>query len=251
MSAATPWIAARREPDSPRLRLLCLPYAGGGAGVFRGWEQALPEDVDLLRIQLPGRETRFAEPAIATVDELVPALADAVRPWLDRPFAVFGHSMGALIGYELLRHLRCGPGPAAVVLYASGHRAPHLPHPRPPIAHLDDERFVEELRWMKGTPEEVLAHRELLELVLPTLRADIGLWESYRHRDEPPLECPIVVLGGQHDEVAKPAELPPWQQHTEAACEVHLLPADHFYLHGHRDALLALLARDLRARMTE
>jgi surfactin synthase thioesterase subunit len=243
-----PWLAVRGRNASAPVRLFCLPHAGSGAVFYQPWVDLLP-GVDVCRVQLPGRETRFLEPAFQTVGEAVPALAEGLRPHLDRPFALFGHSLGALLAFELVRHLHARGGPQPIALFPSAHRAPHLPHPRPPVARASQERFLAEVRWMGGTREEFLSDPEILDVILPTLRADVNAFETYAHEAGEPLSCAVTVFGGAEDKVATPAELEPWRQHAAGPYACHILPGDHFFLDPQRERLLGILRADLQAAL--
>ena len=240
--AAEIWLSrqrARRTP--PRMRLFCIPYAGGGAQIYRTYGQALPADVEVCAIQLPGREKRFLEPALECVDAIADQLAPVIGEKLDLPYAIFGHSLGALVGFELVRRLRNAGRPLPVRLFASGHRAPHLPDPDPPIHHLPDAEFIEELRELNGTPEAVLESSELLELVLPMLRADFAAAETYLYRSDAPLSCPITALGGTDDDKVSPEALQGWGEHTSGGFEFHLFEGDHFFIHQRHDDVMRIL----------
>jgi surfactin synthase thioesterase subunit len=227
------------------MRVFCLPFAGGGASLYHPWRDLLPEAVEVCPVQLPGREGRVDECPIPSVKELVPSLMQGLEPFLDVPFAFFGHSMGALIGFELTRALlqRGLPGPR--ILYLSGHRAPHLPSRGQPISHLPDAELVQAIRLMHGTPEELLAHPELLQLVLPAVRADFALCEGHEYVDSEPLSSPIVVFGGLDDDTVSHPELLAWKQHTRGAFQIRMLPGDHFFLISYRSLLIRHLAMDL------
>ncbi len=246
---ANPWIATRGRTEDARLRLFCLPHAGSGAVFYHPWIAAMPAGVDLCRVQLPGRETRFTEPAFDDLDALVPRLVDGIASLLDRPFALFGHSLGAIAGFELIRCLRARGLPGPLAFFPSGHRAPHLPHPRPPVAKASVERFLAEVRWMGGTPAEFLNDPEMLEVILPSLRADVNAWETYRYAPGAKLDCAVTVFGGSDDRVARPAELEPWREHAAGPYAIHILPGDHFYLDAHRQELLRWLRPELEAAL--
>lgn len=230
-----------------RLRLFCFPYAGGGASVFREWAGALPADVELVAVQLPGREGRLGEPPFKALPPLVAALAEALAPALDRPYACFGHSMGAWLSYELTRLRRRQQQTLPLRLFVSACRAPDLPDRSPPIYHLPDAAFLAELRRLGGIPDAVFAQRELMQLLMPLLRADMEVCDRYEHRPESPLAVPISVFGGADDEDVSTEELRHWQAHTTAPCTVRLFPGNHFYLQSARPALLAAITAELEA----
>lgn len=242
-----PWIYTPRPLAAPRLRLVCLPFAGGGSATYRGWEDGLPDDVELTIVIPPGRERRLFEPPVSDALQLVAQVRQALDPLLDRPFALFGHSMGALLSFELARALQREGGPTPERLFISAHRAPHRPYPRPPVSDLSATEFAEVLREFNGTPNEVLESTELFELLLPALRADFAVCETYVHREASPLECPIDVLCGRLDRDVTAENVVGWDAQTRAECQEHWFDGDHFFLNDQRAALLELVAQRLRA----
>ena len=246
--AAELWLSrprTRRTP--PRMRLFCLPYAGGGAQIYRNYGQALPAEVEVCAVQLPGREKRFLEPALESVDAIVDKLAPVIAREGNLPYAFFGHSLGALVAFELVRRLRREGQPLPFRLFASGHRAPHAPDPDPPIRDLPDEEFIEELRGLNGTPQGVLDSPELLALVLPMLRADFTAAETYSYRGDAAIPCPITALGGSSDDMISLEALQGWGQHTSGDFEFHVLEGDHFFIHQRHEEVMQIL----RSRVTE
>jgi medium-chain acyl-[acyl-carrier-protein] hydrolase len=162
--------------------------------------------------------------------QLVNAALNALQHEFEGPFAFFGHSMGALIAFELARELRRRSAPQPKHLFASGHRAPHVQESLPSVCALDDRAFVREVDRRYGAiPEEVRQNQELMELLLPGLRSDISICETYRYRHDAPLECPIDVFGGIDDHLGN-AELDAWREHTNGKFELTMLPGDHFFL---------------------
>lgn len=242
--AIAPWFLVPVPRPAARLRLLCWPYAGGRGALFRSWTAALPEDVELWAVQLPGRVPRLREPALVDARALVAQVGAALLPHLDRPFALFGHSMGALLAYETGLWLeRVGHPPVHVLV--SAHRAPHLPLGNEPIHGLDDAAFVTRLAELGGTPPEILAHRELMDLMLPSLRADIELVETYRHAGDGPTSARLTVFGGSHDVQVRPAELAAWQDHARSKLEHVTISGDHFFIHSAEQELLGHVSRVL------
>jgi surfactin synthase thioesterase subunit len=196
-------------------------------------------------VQLPGREGRLREPPFARLAPLLDALAPALIPFMGMPFAFFGHSMGALIAFELARHLRRSRQPGPAYLAVSGFPAPQIPDHDPPIHQLPDAQFIHALARLNGTPTEVLEHAELMQLMLPALRADFALCEEYRYVAEAPLTCPIAAFGGLQDHEAPCERLEPWREQTSADFALRMLPGDHFFLNGARPSLCQALALDL------
>jgi medium-chain acyl-[acyl-carrier-protein] hydrolase len=239
------WVQRAPPRTEARRRLFCFPHAGAAASAYREWPNGLPSDIEVCAVQLPGREARMREAPIARMDEMVAALADGLRGLLDRPFAFFGHSMGAFIGFELARELRRSGAPGPDHLIMSAARAAHLPSSRRPLYALPEAEFVAEVRGMNGTPPEVLAHPELRRLVLPILRADCALCETWRFRAEAPLACDITVLGGIRDREVDRGQLEAWRELTTGACTVRMLPGDHFFIRSARLKVLALVAASL------
>jgi surfactin synthase thioesterase subunit len=241
-TAPNPWIAFHAPRPKARLRLLCFPYAGGGALVYREWAAGLPEAIEVLPVQLPGRERRLAEPAFTRMEPLVEAASAALVPFLDRPFAIFGHSMGAAVGYEVAQRLRRERGVEPSHLLVSARRAPQLPPEPDDDYKLPDDQLIERLREINGTPAEVLEHPELMALMLPILRADFELNDTYLPAAQPPLACPITAFGGRDDEELTPGGLEAWSQATTGRFELRMFAGDHFYLNQHRGRLLEAVA---------
>lgn len=245
LPAHNSWITCPRPNPRVRLRLFCIPYAGCGASVFRTWSDNFPQEVHVCPVQLHGRENRLAEPPFTRLSPLVEALAQALIPYLSMPFAFFGHSMGALISFELVRYLRKHDMAIPVHLFVSGYRAPQLPDRDPPIHNLPESEFIEELRKLNGTPEEVLQNAELVQLLLAVLRADFALCETYSYWAEPPLTCPISAFGGLADSKASRDEIAAWGHQTTGTFTMRMLPGDHFYLHRLQAPLLQLVSQKL------
>lgn len=242
-----PWILRSRPVPAPRLRLVCFPHAGGGAGIYRSWANDLPAEVEVCAIQLPGRETRLSETPFTRLGPLVEQLASAIDSVGDRPFVFFGFSMGALVGFELARLLRRRQRPLPGRLLVAARAAPQLPLRDPPIHAWPDAAFVAEVcRRYNGIPQPVLQEPELLQLLLPMLRADCAVIETYQYAAEEPLTIPITAFGGQDDTSVAPARLDAWREQTTREFRVETFPGGHFFLNTARSDLL----NSIRAEVT-
>jgi amino acid adenylation domain-containing protein len=243
-ASMAPWLLGHRPDPNARVRLICFPYAGGSATVFHDWRTALPPTIDICAVQLPGRQSRLAEPPFTELAVLVDACATALRPLADLPWALFGHSFGGLIAFELARCMR-NRGTLPCHLFVAAVHAPHLP-PREPLLHaLPLPDLLAELDRLGGTPPELLAHRELIAEILPALRADLAMCEKYRLRPEAPLDCPVSAFGGIADPFPDRHQLAAWQQHARGAFRLRMLAGGHFFLDAQRPALMAAFTEDL------
>ncbi|CAL9278052.1 Thioesterase PikA5 [Streptomyces sp. SudanB5_2050] len=246
--SGSPWIRRWNDAPASRLTLICLPHAGGSAGFYRPWAALTPPEVELVALQYPGREDRFDDPACADMGELVTAVADAVQPLLDRPYALFGHSMGSAVAWELAHELarRGAPGPRR--LFASGRAAPGTAVTGQ-LHRQDDDVLCAELSRLGGTSREILDDPGLRSLVLTAVRHDYRIIETHRPRDRPPLSCPIHVLTGDADpelgEARSRERAGGWADLTTARTEVRVLPGDHFYLTPRRREVVATVLRRL------
>ena len=219
---------------------------------YRTWPAELPRHVEVRIVQLPGRENRMGEAPYTGMEALLPALEQAIRPQLSRPFAFFGHRLGALLAFELARALRRSGGPEPVQLFVSGRPAPHLLARDMPIHALPDAAFIEQLRVQyNGIPPVLLAEPELLKLFLPILRADLCLIETARHTGEETLDLPISAFGGLRDPRVTRDDLAAWHAQTRRAFTLQMFPGDHFYLQTARTQLLRTLTEELEQLLME
>jgi surfactin synthase thioesterase subunit len=241
-----PGARRRTRTEQGRLRLFCFPYAGSGTSIYRGWAAAITQAIEVWPVALPGREHRLAESPIDDIRLLAAAVGDELGRALEPPFALFGHSMGALLAFELARHLRRQGRPGPRCLIVSAHRAPHLPDGQDRIHDKPTSEFLQELRQLNGTSAGVLGDRELVELLLPVLRADFKAAELYRYAEEPPLRCPIVAYGGTRDGMIAEAQIAAWHAHTDGGFAQRMFDGDHFYIQTKREELIAHLALDLQ-----
>lgn len=244
------WVTPVRNPAAA-VRLFCLPYAGGGASAFRAWGRELPARIEVGAVQFPGRETRLREAPFHSMPALIRALADTLEGAAVRPYALFGHSMGALVAFELAREMRRRGVPGPVLLAASAHRAPDLPSPSPPLRHLPDDDLVAEMGRIQGTADALLQDPDVRACMLPLIRADFAVCETYVYEPDAPLECPVLALGGAGDPHVSRHELEGWREHTRAEFTLRLLHGGHFYLHTARSALLRHLVDELDRRLRQ
>ncbi|HYG11003.1 MAG TPA: alpha/beta fold hydrolase [Pyrinomonadaceae bacterium] len=248
-SSSASWFARPKPNAHAKLRLFCFPFAGGGALIYRTWPFTLPPEIEVFAAQLPGRSNRLKETPYTDLTALTDAVAENILPYLDRPFAFFGHSMGAMISFELARNLRRRGSPQPVHLLVSGRRAPQLGDSQRPMHDLPEPEFIEELGSLDGTPPEVLAHPELMRLMIPLLRADFSVVETYRYEPDAPLDCRITALGGLQDAHVTRPQLEAWQEQTTASCNVRMLPGNHFFLQTEQPLLLRLVTRELQSHI--
>ena len=247
---SAPNILYKIPSATSKMRLFCLPYAGGSATFYRDWQKALPAAIDVLPVELPGRGMLFNQPAFNAMLPLVEYLADALAPWLDHPFAFFGHSMGALISFELTRFLSQTRRAAPMHLFISAQRAPHLPIPLPHTYTRSDEELWAEIAALNGVPQEVLDNPQLMELLIPALRGDLTLCGTYTYVPGPELTCSLTVLGGMHDPLAERSQLEAWRSHTTATMTIQMLAGDHFFLHTSQALVLRFLTHECTALMS-
>ena len=244
---ANSWFVTPKPNPRARLRLFCFPYAGSGAMIYHNWAEQLPSDVEVYLVRLPGREGRLREAPLTRLTPVVQRVSAEIRPLLNKPFAFFGHSMGAIIGFELARVLRRESGVEPEHLFLSGRRAPQLPGDEAISYDLPDAEFIDALRHLNGTPGEVLEHPELMNLMMPLLRADFEVCQTYLFEPDVPLTCDMTVLGGLQDTDVPRESLAAWTEQTSGACNVRLLPGDHFFLHSSQALLLRVLNRELQS----
>jgi medium-chain acyl-[acyl-carrier-protein] hydrolase len=242
---ASSWIAGHKRPAQARIRLFCFPYAGGNAAIYRDWSSALPADVEVCPVQLPGRSNRLSEVPFTELSALVQVLARELSPLLDMPFAIFGHSLGALLGFELARELRLQYGVSPVHLFVSAGSAPQVLRRSAPIHSLPTNELLAEVRRFNHFPIDTLQHQELLDIIVPLLRADFCLFETYAYSTEPPLSCPISAFGGLQDSCVSRPDLEAWRDQTTASFSLRMLAGNHFFLNTTQPLLLQMLSREL------
>lgn len=229
------------------LTLLCLPYSGASAMVYSRWRRKLPAWLNVRPVELPGRGARLGETLHTDMQVLARQLAQEQRLAANQPYALLGHSLGALLAFELAHELQALGCPAPVALFACGTAAPTRREDydggnwREPKS---DATLIDELRTLQGTPEEVLANQELMSLTLPVLRADFLLCGRYQYRQRSPLRCPLHVLGGEDDRASE-EQLLAWRQESLGDFALEIFPGGHFFIHEHEDRVLGVLATSL------
>lgn len=248
-TVSDPWLVVAQPNQQATCRLFCFPFAGGGATLFRTWSSVLPATVELCAVQLPGREERLHETPLCTWPDLLAQLTLALAPWLDKPFAFFGHSMGAIIALALAHHWRSQREPRQLVLSA-------CPAPGAsclaPLHRLADADLVAAVDARYGNiPQAMLAQPELMALFLPSLRADFMLYETYADHAATtskvtPLSCPLTVLGGLQDHLVSRSHLMAWRTQTTGRFTIRMFPGDHFFLKSAQLSLLQTIGQLLQ-----
>jgi medium-chain acyl-[acyl-carrier-protein] hydrolase len=243
------WIQRYAPRPECAVRVFCFHHAGAGAASYRPWALAMPDFVEVCALQLPGHGHRWAERPLDDMPSIVSEAVAAMVPVLDKPYAMFGHSMGATVGAEVAAALARGAWPLPFHLFVSGRRPPHVDDGRSPIGHLDQDTFLQEIsRRYAPIPREILAEPSLLELLLPALRADIRALESYRPQlPDAPLPIPVTAMGGEADESAPARHLDAWREFTSASFRRLSYPGGHFYVEERRHAIIADVVATIRA----
>jgi surfactin synthase thioesterase subunit len=242
------WLRRFHSADEDAVRLVCLPHAGGSASFFFPMSRALAPHVQVLAVQYPGRQDRRREDNVADLHHLADEVFAALAATPPRPLALFGHSLGAVVGYEVALRMRAAGRPDPVRLFASARRAPSR-YRDERVHQLGDAEIVHELRRLSGTHAATLADPDLIKLILPAVRSDYRAIETYRHRSDALLDCPVTVLTGADDPVVSAGEADDWRQHTTGEVEIHTFPGGHFFLVDHAPAVIDLLSRSLATRV--
>jgi medium-chain acyl-[acyl-carrier-protein] hydrolase len=231
---------------SAETRLFFFPYAGGGPSVFTKWIIELPSYLEGYVAHYPGRGSRYQELPIRRFTTLVERLSQAIQPLLDKPFAFFGHSMGGLVAFELIKQLRENNLAQPTILFVSASEAPHLYDPYPPLHKLPDAEFLRALQEFNGTPPEVINHPDLMQLLLPMLRADFEAIENYHYAPyELPLDIPIIAFGGLEDPRVSQEHLEGWALHTNSRFESQYFAGDHFFIERGKESIMRSIDRGI------
>jgi len=240
-------LVPNRRRDASR-RLFCFPHAGVGPSVFRGWADDLGADTEVCLIQPPGKEGRHREAPCSSLETLLPALIEHMLPLLDRPFAFYGHSLGAKVGFECAVRLRRIHHVEPTHIFVGASPAPQLPWRHSPLRLLPVEEFLSEVEKRYGAlPPEVISDAEMRALVLPILRADFAIIETYKYSPEPPLNCGLTAFGGLQDPTVKRPELEAWREQVTGRFRLQMLDGNHLFLKSCRAELLESIAGELNA----
>jgi pyochelin biosynthetic protein PchC len=247
MNRADRWLRRHPVTGPARTRLVCLPHAGGTAGSFAGWAERMPPGTELIAVQYPGRQDRISEEPVAEMADMADQLAQALRPLLDRPMTLFGHSMGTGLAYEVACRLERSDDFVLDHLFVSARPAPH----RISGEHrhrLSDDELVDAMRRLGGPDAEAFGHPALLPVILPALRADLALLDRYRPQRLVPLRAPLTALGGADDDTCPTEELSGWAEATASATEVRVFPGGHHYLREQEREVVDAVVKEMAGR---
>lgn len=229
------------RPDAS-LRLFCLPYAGGSSTTYLRWPLSINSNVELITLDPPGRSRRLMERPLDRIDALVELLASEILPWLDRPYALFGHSNGALVAFELARHLTA-IGKPPLAFFAAAKAAPSRIDEQDGWHQLSDPDFLTQLHKADYLSDDFVAHPELAQLFLPTLRADFALSETYRYRPAPPLPCRLAMISGASDDSLDAADRCAWAAEFAGGASWDVIPGDHLFIEDHPQQVISVVDR--------
>jgi medium-chain acyl-[acyl-carrier-protein] hydrolase len=238
------FVCPRVQPDA-QSRIFRFPDAGGGPSVFSSWSAQLPDSIESHIIHYPGRGSRYNEAPVRSLIALTSDLSQAIQPLLDKPYTFFGHSLGGLVAFELARRLCQNGLPQPSVIFISACGAPHIPDTQPPIHALPKSEFINSLKRLNGIPNEIINNTEVLDLFLPTVRADLELIERYEHKTDRPLDVPIFALGGLDDHRINRERLEGWADYTSAGFRSTYFPGDHFFINTDRDSVIASIVGEI------
>jgi len=238
------WFVCPRPNSKAKLRLFLFPYAGGAPTAFSKWLIEFPDYIETSIVHYPGRGSRFNEPPIKEITALVEEINQAILPALDKPFIFFGHSFGGMLAFELARRL----SPQPQILFVSACGAPHIPNPNLPIHSLPDPEFIRSLHDLNGLPAEVVENLELMQLLLPILRADFEAFENYEYLSgEHRLTCPIIAFGGSDDSHVDRARLDAWAHHTDGNFKTKIFSGDHFFINTARQSVITSMKAEINS----
>lgn len=240
------WFIHPRPNSNAIARLFCFHPAGGNALFFQNWAKELHSSIEPIFIQLPRRSLHLGKPLLTRMDSVISYLSKAILEYCNKPYYFFGHSLGALIAFELAHALLKNNKPHPHCIFASGKSPPHLPSNKFTY-HLSDGDFIDVIKQYNGIPTEIFNENSLIELFLPVLRADFEILETYVYQDRPPLFCDLIALGGIDDPIVKPNSIKEWQNYTSGSFNYHLLPGDHFFIKAKLKNVLNIIYQEIFA----
>jgi medium-chain acyl-[acyl-carrier-protein] hydrolase len=241
-SSLSSWLVPITLGHHQDVRLICFPYAGGSASIYKSWARFLPPHIEAFAVQLPGRETRFSEPLVETLGQYIENVTQTILDLKGRKKTIlFGHSLGALAAYETAVRLSKANFPLSA-LAVSGRQSPGSPSKRQPISHLPDSLFIEQMATFEGTPKEVLGNTDLINLLTPMIKRDFALSENYIPVAHLPLDCPVYALGARDDIWLDEHSLEKWRKITSGAFQAHWFEGGHFYLKNQAPELVSYLS---------
>ena len=246
MSSTNKWFVCPQIKTEAESRVFLFPYAGSGPAVFSKWTAEFPSNIEAQIVHYPGRGSRYNEKPFTSLNSMVDEISSAIQPLLDKPFTFFGHSLGGTVAFELARHLRQNGQSQLNAIFISACAAPQIPKILLPIHTLPDDEFLNSLKELGGIPNEILQNEELLDLLLPVLRADFELTETYQHKSAKPLECPIFAFGGLDDPRVSREQLEGWTIHTSAKFESRYFTGDHFFINAVKETIIGEIVSSWR-----
>ncbi len=243
------WFFCKNPKPQSSIRLFCFPFGGGGASVFHNWADAMGDEIEVRALQLPGRETRFSEPKEKDLSNLIKNIVQALETYRDKPFAIFGYSFGALLAFEACRELRRQDKKMPLHLFIAALQAPQTPGAYPPISELEDKEFIQKVEYLYEPQGEAWSNLELRDFLLPVLRDDIALYESYVFREEAPLICPIDVFAGEQDRATPIALTQCWSEQTSSKMKHHVFIGGHFFIENAVNEIQSIVSNSLNQRL--
>lgn len=242
----SPWFTSYNQSKSEDSRLFTFPFSGAGSVIYQPWVKDFSDtDLQIVGVQLPGREARLHEQALLSLDLLIEQLSTAILPYTDKPYSFFGHSLGGLVAFELTRELRKLGENLPEHLFVSAFRAPDMINPNPILHRLSDSELIEKMRAYGGTVEAIISNADLMAILLPIIRADFTLFENYHYPIEAPLDLPITALSGRVDQVVKPNYMTDWRVQTNQKFEHLIYGGDHFFLNKNQAKIIDMLKSKL------
>lgn len=247
MSAINSWFITPNLNNKAIVRLFCFHCAGGDASTFYPWAKKINSSIELISIQLPGHGMKFDEPKLRSMEAIIAYLNNAILPYFDRPYFFFGHSLGALVAFELTRSLQKNCKPLPECLFVAGKNPPHI-RDQKFICHLSDQEIIEEIKKYNGIPAEILAETSLMNIFLPIFRADFEVLETYVYYKSLPLTCNLIALGGVEDPIVKAVNIEAWKIHTSGKFQSYLLTGDHFFIKSQQPEVLEIIYQTIQPR---